>query len=1836
MNTTDKRKTSRKTEPIAIVGMGGMFPEAKNLQEFWSNILSKKDCIRELPDSFDFDGDFRKDDYFDPDPLARDKTYAKKAGYLPELEFDPAAFGIPPKAMESISQVQLLALVAARDTLQDAGLLSNGRNAPLRSRTGVILGVAGFGDTSFQLAARLDYPNWRRVLENSGIPEPKASEIVEKLRALYIEWNEDCFPGFLGNVVAGRIANRFDLGGINCTVDAACASSLGAIQMAIGQLSEGNCDAVLAGGVQAENDVMSFMCFSKTRALSAKGICRPYDADSDGMLLGAGVGMMVLKRLKDAERDADRIYAVIRGIGAASDGRANSIYNPDVKGQLSALRRCYEKAGLTPGDIQLLEGHGTGTLAGDACEILSMMEFFKDAPPRSIALGSVKSQIGHLRAAAGAAGMLKVALALYHQMLPPTLHIENPNPAIAAADAPFYLITEPKSWACPEGKSPRRGAVSSFGFGGANFHTVLEEYSACNARSPRVEDAPVQSASPCQPMKNELPKMTINGFRYLNPSTRARRDRALQKEASESSQKETMKRPVPPPSDTETHPVMTAAEPDDAIAGRLKWQERLDRLQQQFHENQAGYIDLLSGYMEKQYAMIEKIPPGPHLDKILDSFTAALQLLDKNQQRYHDNHDRYLENQLKLLNALSRYPDGRHLSPDIRIRPESPGTKKAASESLLPEPPPAIPESQRIPLRIPPEEMPDDSNPYSAIPRTSPVPSSDGSKITAAAPVDVNQIIEKLRDIVSDKTGYPKEVLEIDMDLEADMGVDSIKRLEILGAMKEAFPEMPMELEAVGELRTLREIASFLEQYFQGEASSRIPENGPPAAAVPAGEKPGPTDSAGVSRIVGRLRALILEKNGYPPEALTAETDLDDVGLDVVHWLDIISAMEEEFPALKVDVNELEHLHTLGEIERHLCEHLAAEPVGRIQPVSFSKDAPPAASRQETSGSEGLKKIDPVPQTASSKAFSLSRKVVLSTAGNAAEATPTPKKQSRSIQKKNLAEPDRILSTFGDTPLWVVMDEGSSVGRKLAGEIEKQGGKTVVLRFPEALVDYGGQEMHTKNRISLAGCSEKQCNAALEGIRKKYGPISGFIYIHPFDDSAASSFTDLFRKEESMAIRIPFWMAKHLQQSMAGKNECIRRSFIAVSRMDGALGVSGRKPFTIFGGCLSGLIRSLAREWPDSFCRFLDIAPEVPAETAAEMIVKELSDPRADLFETGYDAEGNRWTLEAVETETLPEKPDFLPDSETVFLVSGGARGITAECVTAMAEAFHSRFVLLGRTEAAEDEPEWARTCLEEAGLKERILSRLKDQKKRATPVEVEKLLRPVLAGREIRRTLQRIEQNGGEAIYFPVDVTDKESLHRVLVRARERFGEIDMLIHGAGNLADKMIEKKTAQDFDRVFESKVLGLKNLLECLDSDRLRAIVLFSSVVSVSGNAGQTDYAMANALLDKFARCCRLLAPEKMVTAVNWGPWEHGMVTPSLRKVYREKGFELIPAAAGSRMCVSLFQEKVEPQTIAWGKLPAPPLFEREEIHATRVQRSLLLEANPFLYDHVIDSRPVLPATCAAQWMIETCETLLPGHRFRELKKFKVLKGIVFEETGPKDYIVGIEPAGISIDPQRKLAVKIFSRNGKQPVHHYSAEIVLSDPEIAEAMPIYAEMDITRDGRPPEEYYAGVPLFHGKSFQGVRQVCNIGPRHITVSGCLPPIDDANQGQFKAGSFNPYIADVHLQSILLWSGDFLKAGCLPASIGRIEQFHPIGFGEEFYVSTRIQSQAEYRLRVDMTVHNEEGKIHMRWTDVCLTVSGRLHEQFRRAGSRRSEIGNRRTEGRASTKSQASNFKQ
>ncbi|HJQ92987.1 MAG TPA: polyketide synthase, partial [Candidatus Thermoplasmatota archaeon] len=473
-------------EPIAIIGLGCVLPDAPDAKAFWDNVLAGKSSIREVPKE-------RWDPslYFSADKSQPDTTYTKIGGFVLNDNFSGLDYRMPPSTVAQIDPVQRWALSASRQAFKDAGYKTGlkgdeGKDFD-RNKCAIILGNAMGGELQKETSRRVYWPEAAAAIranpEFQSLPQAQQDAILGGAEAQFkqglIPITEDTMPGALSNVVAGRIANVFDLSGKNFTTDAACASSFAAMDAAVHTLQNGESDLVLWGGSDRSMDVSSYIQFSKIGALSPDG-SRPFDAGANGFVMGEGCAMFLLKRLADAERDGDKVYAVIRGIGASSDGKGKGITAPNPAGQVKAVLRAYQDAGVDPATIGLLEAHGTSTPVGDPVELQSVMEAYADLTkrpiqPGTIAVGSVKGNIGHLKAAAGAAGVLKAALALKNGILPPSINVNQLNPRIDWARAPFKVQTKAEPWQ-PVKDHPRRAAVSSFGFGGTNFHIVLEEH----------------------------------------------------------------------------------------------------------------------------------------------------------------------------------------------------------------------------------------------------------------------------------------------------------------------------------------------------------------------------------------------------------------------------------------------------------------------------------------------------------------------------------------------------------------------------------------------------------------------------------------------------------------------------------------------------------------------------------------------------------------------------------------------------------------------------------------------------------------------------------------------------------------------------------------------------------------------------------------------------------------------------------------------------------------------------------------------------------------------------------------------------------------------------------------------------------------------------------------------------------------------------------------------------------------------------------------------------------------------------------------------------------------
>ena len=451
--------------PLAVIGVACRFPGAPDKQTFWNNIVADVYSIRPMPPER-----FHRERYFDPEVGAYGKSYCDLGGLLDEHPFDGTTFRIPPKVVESTDIAQLWALEVARDTLADAGFDQDG----LKGRNcGVVIGHARGSMLTADMAFSTAVEGMVRTLDGHPdlVSAATCKSAVDAIHGAYPRRTEDGGTGTIASALAGRISSTFELTGRHMVVDAACASSFAALDVAARAVRRGRMDFALVGGASYSQE-LSVILFAQSRALSGDGSF-PFDRRANGFISSDGMGFLLITRLDEALRNGYDVKAVIHGVGGSCDGKGKALWAPRKEGQVVAMRRAYASSGIDPATIGLIEAHATSTPIGDACEIESLEEVYADAlGGRRLPIGSVKGNIGHCREAAGAAGLIKAILALQHQTLPPTGNFREANPEIPWDDVCTEVSREARPWASD---GPRRAGCNAFGIGGLNYHVIVEE-----------------------------------------------------------------------------------------------------------------------------------------------------------------------------------------------------------------------------------------------------------------------------------------------------------------------------------------------------------------------------------------------------------------------------------------------------------------------------------------------------------------------------------------------------------------------------------------------------------------------------------------------------------------------------------------------------------------------------------------------------------------------------------------------------------------------------------------------------------------------------------------------------------------------------------------------------------------------------------------------------------------------------------------------------------------------------------------------------------------------------------------------------------------------------------------------------------------------------------------------------------------------------------------------------------------------------------------------------------------------------------------------------------------
>lgn len=563
---------------------------------------------------------------------------------------------------------------------------------------------------------------------------------------------------------------------------------------------------------------------------------------------------------------------------------------------------------------------------------------------------------------------------------------------------------------------------------------------------------------------------------------------------------------------------------------------------------------------------------------------------------------------------------------------------------------------------------------------------------------------------------------------------------------------------------------------------------------------------------------------------------------------------------------------------------------------------------------------------------------------------------------------------------------------------------------------------------------------------------------------------------------------------------------------------------------------------------------------------------------------------------------------QSVIAVSGGGRGITAACAIALAAHYHCTFILLGRSRIDEPEPEWAQGIEGEAALRDRLVADTAAKGDKATPNAIRQSIQHLQARREVLATLASIEAAGGKALYYSADIADRQALSLAIADASSRLGMVTGILHGAGTLRDKLIENKTLADLKTVYAPKIEGLQNLLAVIPPGQLSHLILFSSAAGFYGNPGQSDYAIANEILNKAAYLVQQQNPSCAVLTFNWGPWDAGMVTEELKQLFAQREIALIPVEEG----VVTLIEQIEKPAKGIQVLVGSPLGTRtfpvaqEPLMTYQIQRRIELAANPFLSDHIIGEHAVLPMAHALGWMADACEQLYPGWQVRECRQYRVLKGIVFDETFVGGYTLDLKEteknaASLTFD----ATVMSVTLDGK-PRFHYKAIVELAHTASPAIYATPPEGSAWADPEPGLHYYADGTLFHGPHFQGIEAVRHISQRGLNAHCRLPLVSVRDQGQFPVGTYNPFLADIQLQTMLIWARWMYGAGSLPLQIQKVEVLASVAPGQQFTVDLVVSQHSEHGLVADLQCYTGDNQLALRMSGAEVTLSKRLNTLF------------------------------
>ena len=2041
------RTASAAPVDVAVIGIGCLLPGASSTREFWENIVAKFDAITEIPrDRWDWRL------YFDEDRQARDKIYSKWGGFLHDLPFDPTRYGIPPRSIESVDPMQLMALEVARKSLVDAGYEAKSFD---RERASVIIGASGgTGDVGMQYGLRAELPRF-----NGELPGEVASRLPE--------WSEDTFAGILINVLAGRIANRFNFGGVNFTTDAACASSLAAVYQAVTELVSGRSDIVVAGGVDTVQGPFGYLCFSKTQALSPTGRSRAFDSSADGIVISEGIAMVVLKRLKDAERDGDRIYSVIKGIAGGSDGGAKGLAAPLPDGQLRAMRRAYEQANFGPETVGLFEAHATGTVAGDSAELESTSRLVSEARAgrHQAVVSSIKTMIGHTKATAGVAGLIKASLALHHRVLPPQLWTsDEPNAALREADASLYLIDEAQPWL--EGADgPRRASVSSFGFGGTNFHATLEEYAG--EYRPWLRSAPSQrwpvelflwsgddrnalvaqlaasrSQLACEPdlelrdlacalasqWRIGVESLTIvassfgdlahkldaaidylEGGKPLPPADIHHEAEGPQQGkvavlfSGQGSQYTGMLRevavhfPVCADMISEADVLLAdefsarfgegvrlshfvfprgcygedakqqaahaltgtdVAQPALGVVGAALWRLmcelglRADMLGgHSYGEFTAlyagGAVDFMSlmsiSAARGRFIVDEARAAGAELGTMAAVQAARSEVetvivdidgvVVANQNAPHQSiisgsragieraigkfgemgvnatpldvaaafHSRFVEPARARLGDLIATTKWREMEIPVYSNttgePHAGGTEqlvKTMTEHLVEpveferEVNAMYRDGARIFVELGPkavltrlvgrilgdrphtavaiddhggglrgllnavgrllcagvdldatrlfegrDPLPCDPEDLGAAHRTEPLPKHawmlNGSAARRAGepPKQVGVRFDERDTSVAAPatTGRPVSAMTTTADPRARQPVVKSSEKECLMRERKRVPTVDASEVMAQYFDTMRQFLvsqeNVMGSYFGGSATSsrsgRRARQIPPIAAGNGRDVEQPLQPLLNARMEAESQALEPTTLPPPPAATasppTAQQKANGAeaangskganGYDRERITDLLYELIEARTGYPRD---------LVGMEQNLEADLGIDSIKRVEIVGALLQTLPDIFSNALGENRSMLHRQPT----------LSG-ILEMLVGLGEEGAPDPfDRTGAGTAADAVRHLPRYVLEAAREPIDARALRRLEVGHFLITE-----GRSGVADALADLLTERGCSVHRASRELVA--DEAAFSRWCATRRQEIGSVTGIVHLAPLGSEwiARDAPVTEWRAQLQCNQKSLFLLLGHFAEQLHESAHVLSASALG--------GLFNRKEsvepgLSVQGGDV-GLLKSLLEERPSLRVKAVDVDPVRPAADIASDLLGEL-ELLGGRQEVGYPA-GERTIFRTVASfDDAPGSEQNEGIQNAVILATGGAKGITAEALRALARPGNT-LVITGRSPLPEPEPQELQSLGTAAELRRHFIEEVRAGRSQWTPAEIQRGVKSILGARELVDNLEDLRRRGASVEYHSVDVTDEESMCRLMDGLYQRHGAIHGVVHGAGVIEDRLLSDKTSESWSRVVETKVIGLALLQRYLRAESLRFFAVFSSVAGRYGNSGQSDYATANELMNRL--CCQLRfewGDRIAVKALCWGPWGAtqfgaGMVSADAEAKFAAKGVVLVAADVGRALFESELAAPAGPVEVVLGEGP----WEERETRLGCIERSaaepsprvlgpllgpasvtelpngakaITFELNrnhAYLQDHLIDGTPVLPAAVALEMMAEGGAALWPEWKVVEVREFRLLRGV---EVGPEPLrltLVIESPTYDNADGFEVGAMLQSERDGKKRFHYRS--VLRFERQWPSRFRYVGKIPSVHPLTVQKAYDEW--LFHGPRLQVISAIEGLSEKGVQTEimstspatwlmGC-----ESRHDRWK---LDPGLVDAAAQAAILWARAIWDEVALPARYGRVVCFCDKLPERLRMVYERVPTEEAHLIRANVYFTDEHNDVLMMIEDIECVSSAEL----------------------------------